>query len=279
MNKLFFIALLLLTLRCVDSQSSSQPIDQLHTNFFNAIVDDRVEDERVDGVLHRGVKHYLRQGASLEVTNEFGSKAIHQAAVWEKSKALTYLLKNGASVEQWDAQGCQPIHLAGTNEISDILLQYGANPYRPRKNDLQNAFHLAALCGQADIMESLINRTATKLVQDSSAIRKPGGRMYGVWGQVSDRQFYIFMKRNIISDINRMQDINQKTPLELVREHKREVADDGGADRATVENTFYESDQITRMLGGEPEVIDIDDLLFDDEVEEQHSDAEMDTSE
>jgi ankyrin repeat protein len=88
-----------------------------------------------------------------------GLTALHFAIIFNKLRAMLYLLEKGASVIVMNQQGLTPLALAikqNNMEMVCLLLQNGAN-VNYRDDQGRSALHFAAMYGRLNILHMLLS--------------------------------------------------------------------------------------------------------------------------
>lgn len=111
----------------------------------------------------------LEKGANLHAQSGTLGFVISAAALYGTSEIISLLLKRGATVNVEDAMGRKPIHIscAGGAVNFQEIYNAGGNQHLQDKDNLgRTVFHWAAQHGQHEILEKLIAKLGTKLLDD-----------------------------------------------------------------------------------------------------------------
>jgi ankyrin repeat protein len=68
----------------------------------------------------------IEYGATIDLQNDIGNTALHQAAKWHRAGALLALLEHGASLDLKNSRGQTVLGVATDDRIIEILREAGA---------------------------------------------------------------------------------------------------------------------------------------------------------
>ena len=144
------------------------------------------------------VKYLLENNAPIDVESYMGDKPIHNAVVFGcKETVKTLLDRNSEQSNMEDFYGITPLHIAVISEnleITDLLLQYGANPIHKSKVKI-----LLSLLGNDSAIEKMNSRIA--FIRDK----------YGMLAEKSQNSLKNFLLTNYT-----------QTPLNVALDRKNE---------------------------------------------------------
>jgi hypothetical protein len=140
-------------------------------------------------ILYKDVKHVerlIKQGAPLDVIDEYGYTPLVQAAIMDDVAKAEVLVEAGASIDFKDLTGRTPLHWAADNdniEFCKLLLEHGANPNAYTVAG-QSVLVMPLLRNQQEIKNLLYTYDADLSFAKDFIIAKLLGHRYELVGQV-----------------------------------------------------------------------------------------------
>jgi ankyrin repeat protein len=110
-----------------------------------------------------GVELLLEHGADIEAKTSFGITPLMSSLRWDRIEVTKLLIENGANVNPTTELGRTPLissTIEGNLEMAKLLLDHDADISIKDNNYKMTALHFAALYGQLDIAEALLNKGA-----------------------------------------------------------------------------------------------------------------------
>ncbi|XP_055942105.1 uncharacterized protein LOC129972127 isoform X1 [Argiope bruennichi] len=104
------------------------------------------------------IKFCLEKGCYINARNEFGSTALHLAAISNHQEVVTFLLENGADINAEDSEGNTALFLAAKHNAKEtvcFLLNKKTEITRFSTNGINTSLYLAVLSGHASIVDVL----------------------------------------------------------------------------------------------------------------------------
>lgn len=102
-------------------------------------------------------------GRDINITDEEGKSALHQAVLSDNTKALKFLIENGANVNVFDNNGISPlltaIHKENLKAVKILLENGKADMYDDESNGLEKPIYAAAIAGNINILKEFINNS------------------------------------------------------------------------------------------------------------------------
>ena len=169
------------------------------------------------------VKELIECNTDVNVLDEYGYTPLHLAAYQGHSEIVILLLANGSEIDiKSGMYGETPLMIAascGRKEIVKILIEFGADITLVSEKDRnRNSLHLAAIKGQDEIVELMINNGInidTLDDQNCSPLH-----LAAVFGNTSTANVLIMKGAEV-----ELQGLNRWTPLLFATYHKKiEVA-------------------------------------------------------
>ncbi|UCE65836.1 MAG: ankyrin repeat domain-containing protein [Candidatus Zixiibacteriota bacterium] len=110
-----------------------------------------------------GVELLLEYGADIEAKTSFGITPLMSTIRWDRVEVTRLLLHKGAKVDPVTELGRTPLIISaieGNSEMAMLFLENDADMSIKDNNYKMTALHFAALFGQLDIVEALLNNGA-----------------------------------------------------------------------------------------------------------------------
>lgn len=118
---------------------------------------------RIDNDLEK-VQFFLGQGADINEQNRYEFTALSEAVQKENVTIVRFLLEQGASTEIKSCTGSTPLHFSvGNYEITKLLIDYGANV---NAQDI-DGFTPLHICLNEDIIELLLANGANPFLKNN----------------------------------------------------------------------------------------------------------------
>ncbi len=165
------LCLVMLFIGAVNTTSGMQGVKKRSKNLTQELFD------AIDDCNIGSVSQLLQEGASLEVTDNYGNTPLHAGVKSGDAEVVDFLINNGASIEATDGASRTPLHLAVSQESLDILetlLRNNAN-VDALDNQGETPLHaLCGLCGQPEAAKLLIRYNANIRALSKSGITPLG---------------------------------------------------------------------------------------------------------
>lgn len=107
----------------------------------------------------------LKCGADLNLSDYHNNTPLHMAVIHGNKNFTELLLENGADLNSKDFNGNTALHFSDHYEISELLLEYGANPNIP--NNLNETFFQKAIQRNNKKVINLINEHVEKEITNA----------------------------------------------------------------------------------------------------------------
>ena len=117
------------------------------------------------------IKFLVNSGCDINVEDDEGQTALHKAAMFGNVESMHLLLEKGADPNNIDNSGNTPLHVAiitgGHIEVVSTLIT--KTDLRIRKDDGQNALHLAIRYHKVDSIDLMLNHTQASEVTTATS--------------------------------------------------------------------------------------------------------------